>query len=659
MMLHAALLTLLLQAAPAAKATVGGVVVNASTGEPIANVRVSLARTDMSIGPYGQMLGGDASKSGMTISGETLAAMRARMEEQSQSAGGDGPAAAQAAMYKAIPVAEIFEIIVTPSSGVAVVPSSSPPVMTDGAGRFTFNDVMPGNYTLFFSGARFANEQYGQRSAAGSGVSFALAPNQAKTDIVMRLSPVGAISGRIHEQSGDPAVGVPVQIVRFSFDETGKKQLQSIAQTLTDDHGDYRMFYLTPGRYYLAAGHQEGQTQSGNSGPGSGYLLGGGGYLSRNVSQRSYALTYYPGVLDDSRAGVIEVQPGADLQGVDLLVVPQQSYRVRGRVVDSTAQPPQHVDVVMRVQSDDLALTGSRRELATYNPRNGTFEIQNVSSGTYTIIALDSGPPTAEPDFSRLSADERTAYFESSTNAVRARPRAVATVRVANRDVDGVVLTLGTSGSIGGRFRVESDNPVGTALLSTLRIQLRGQGTGGKVSNRTTEPEYIVVSAAAGSFRIDNVLPGEYRLVVQGLPPGFFVKDAHFGDADALNGSMIISNSETRVLDIVLSSNVGTLSGDVRDASGRLTPGIPVVLIPLGKHDRPELFRPAMSDIDGRFTIPSIAPGEYTLTAWESLDPYAYFDPEVIAKAETSANPIHIAESSNQAVSVVVIPAGQ
>ncbi len=657
MMFHAALLALLLQVSPVAKATVGGVVLNASTGEPIANVRVSLARTDMPIGPFGQMLAAMSAET--TISKDALATMRRQAEAQSQDGNNDSRVAAQAEMFKAVPVSDIFEVILSPSSGVAVVPSTSPPVMTDSAGRFVFIDVVPASYRLVFSGSGFAKAQYGQRSAAGSGVAFNLAPNQTKTDIVMRLSPMGAISGRIRDLSGDPAVGVPVEIVRFTFDETGRKQLQSVARALTDDHGDYRMFYLTAGRYYLTAGHPEGLGQSDNTGRGLGDPLRESAYFSPNASRRIYALTYYPGVLDASRAGVIDVPPGTDLQGADMVVEPQQSYRVRGRVLDSTAQPPQRVEITMGVQSDDLALTASSRfgRSVNYNPADGTFEIQKVSNGTYTISAFDLGPPVARPDFSQLSAEERARYFESSMGVERTNPRAVETVKVTNRDVEGLVLTLEKSGSISGRFRVESANRPEAAQFGTMRLQLKGPGTGGRVFSPGIEPEFVVVSAAAGSFRIDNVLPGEYRLVVQGLPSGFYIKDARFGDADVLNGSMVVSKSDTRALDIVLSSNVATLSGEVRDASGNLAAGIPVVLIPVGKHDRAELFRPANSDIDGRFTITSIALGEYTLTAWESLDPYAYFDPEFIAKAESIAKPIPVGETTNSTVNITAIPA--
>src|SRR4030095_5443234 len=99
MMFHAALLTLVLQVAPDAKATVGGVVLNASTGEPIANVRVSLARTDMPIGPFGQMLAAMSTET--TISREALAMMRQQAEAQSLDGVTDSRVTAQTEMFKA------------------------------------------------------------------------------------------------------------------------------------------------------------------------------------------------------------------------------------------------------------------------------------------------------------------------------------------------------------------------------------------------------------------------------------------------------------------------------------------------------------------------------------------------------------------------------
>ncbi len=79
MTLYAALIAMLLQTTPAArpapaKATVAGVVLNAN-GEPLPNIRVTLGRTDVSLGPFARMLAGERPPVETTIPAEALAAM--------------------------------------------------------------------------------------------------------------------------------------------------------------------------------------------------------------------------------------------------------------------------------------------------------------------------------------------------------------------------------------------------------------------------------------------------------------------------------------------------------------------------------------------------------------------------------------------------------
>src|SRR5262245_1445800 len=85
---------------------------------------------------------------------------------------------------------------------------------------------------------------------------------------------------------------------------------------------------------------------------------------------------------------------------------------------------------------------------------------------------------------------------------------------------------------------------------------------------------------------------------------------------------------------------------------GQPLPGAQVVLIPSRNRYRTELFRPVAADSTGRFVIASIAPGEYTLAAWDAIEPYAFFDPALMVQAERQGKGIRVTESSNQTVNV-------
>jgi 5-hydroxyisourate hydrolase-like protein (transthyretin family) len=644
--LKTALFVLALQAIPPAvppqqqapKAIVSGVVVNGN-GEPVPNIKVTLGKLGVNLGPFTQFVLGERPQRETTLTSETFLAMASQIE--AEVAGGGLPPEELRMMqaFKAIPVDDIHEITVSPSGSMSVVYKSASPVQTDERGRFSFS-VDPGSYRLSFSGAGYAKQDYGQRTGSVSGVPLTLTPGQTKTDIVMRMLPVGAVTGSIRDNAGQPAAGVPVQLFRFVYDETGKRTAQRVTNTRTNDLGEYRMYYLTPGRYYVSAG---GSANS--NGPEGVIFLSGGGVIvgQQNRIAQNYALSYYPGVSRESDAAAVEVPPGSDLRGIDFFVSPQLTYKVRGRVVDSqTGQPPPRVSISMVLQNLDLNGIISTGGNSNYKSADGSFEMQNVGAGAYVLSASIPRPPQNAPiNFDNMSPAERNEYFRAQQAEDLLRPKASLPLTVVNSDIDGVVLSLGLNGTISGRIRSEGN---ATPSLDFVRVQFKNSVP---TSILESGPNSRPVTAD-GTFRVENVRPGEYRVVISGLPPGFYLKEARLGETDVLNTPLRYGGGDASGLELVLSPNVGALDG-VTEA------GAQVVLIPTRSRERTELFRPVTADTAGHFTIPDITPGDYTLAAWESIEPFSFFDPNLIREAETQGKNVRVEESSNQRVNVSVI----
>jgi hypothetical protein len=418
-MITTALLALLLQAAPPAttppqqpapKATISGVVVNGN-GEPVANMKVTMGKLGVNLGPFTAFLVGDRPTRETTLNAETFTAIASEIE--AEIAGGGMPPEELRAMqaFKSVPVDDIHEITVTPTGGMSVVYKSAPPVTTDASGRFTLS-VDPGTYRVSFSGVGYAKLDYGQRTSSGGGVPLTLAPGQSKTDIVMRMLPVGAVAGRIRDTLGLPVAGVPVQLFRFVYDDSGRRTSQRVTATRTNDLGEYRMYYLTPGRYYVSAGNPP----SSNPNQLDYILLGGNTVSQQNRISQPYAQTFYPGVPRESEAAPIEVPPGSELRGVDLFVAAQQTYKVRGRVVDArTGQPPQTVSLSMAPQTGDINgyIYGGNPGNTNYKPADGSFELQNVAAGLYVLSASVPRPAQGPINFDNMSSAERNEYFRA------------------------------------------------------------------------------------------------------------------------------------------------------------------------------------------------------------------------------------------------------
>jgi hypothetical protein len=207
--------------------------------------------------------------------------------------------------------------------------NTTPVATTDSAGAFKFERLAAGSYRLLISANGYVRQEYGQRTFPGHGTQVTVTSGQSIRDLVVRMTPSGAVTGRIRDRNGRPLNAVPVRLMRYLYDETGLKTLRPYGTAQTDDRGEYRIYFVTPGRYYLHAGSAQG--------PG-GY---GGPSRGPNEAALSYTAAYFPGVTDVTAASVINVQPGRVWSGIDMTLARQTLYRVSGRVIDSaTGQPP-------------------------------------------------------------------------------------------------------------------------------------------------------------------------------------------------------------------------------------------------------------------------------------------------------------------------------
>jgi hypothetical protein len=83
--------------------------------------------------------------------------------------------------------------------------------------------------------------------------------------------------------------------------------------------------------------------------------------------------------------------------------------------------------------------------------------------------------------------------------------------------------------------------------------------------------------------------------------------------------------------------------------------GIQAVLVPERNRDRVELFKAISTDTSGRFTLRGIPSGDYKVFAWDGLEPWGFFDPEVLKRSELKGTAVRIEEGSKLQVEVRAI----
>ncbi|HLQ76028.1 MAG TPA: hypothetical protein VK210_01665, partial [Terriglobia bacterium] len=265
----------------------------------------------------------------------------------------------------------------------------------------------------------------------------------------------------------------------------------------------------------------------------------------------------------------------------------------------------------------------------SFDRTTGAFEVSNVPAGSYALDAamLAANPSTTLSSFTRVRID------------------------VAS-DVDNLEVPIRSGMTVSGRIDGEglasaSDMPgyenLRVNLVSTLLPQSR-VGSSLKI-------------AANGTFTIENVSSGEYRVRVTGLPPNTYVKSALIGVKDILQEPLVIGTVPPPAMTILISRNAAQVAGTIVDASLNPVPGTQAVLVPDQSRDHHDLYKTVACDGAGHFTIQGITPADYKLFAWEDLEPYSYFDPAVLQQFESLGKRIHLVESSRETVTLSVIPA--
>jgi hypothetical protein len=457
-------------------------------------------------------------------------------------------------------------------------------------------------------------------------------------DISFRLVATAAVSGRVRTSSGEPGAAMNIQLMRAAYNVQGQRTFQAVSSGRTDDRGDYRLFWVTPGRYYVSVGGNSSTIISASDGSSVLFLSTG----LADASSTNVAAVYYPGTTDPLRATTIEVGPGGELPGIDIILPEQQVYRVRGRVVDtSTGLPPRTASISLIPR--DSAFSGLSSNIPpNYNGTTGTFDMRNVPPGAYWLRA-QATESTATAVITP-NAVGRT-VSEALSMATNARTAAQRPLDVA-ADMEGVVLELGPGISIPGSLRVE-----GAALPATPspRVTLRPTNPNGLSSP-------LLPLNADGTFTLTNIMPGEYRATVLGMPVDYYVKEARIEQTDVLNDPWVITGPVRGSLNVVVSSATGQIEGTVTDSRLQGVSALVTVLIPDQHRDRSDLFRTAVTDQSGKFTMRGVAPGAYKIFAWEALEPNAYFDPQILRQYEEQGKAIRMVEGGKITAEVKMIP---
>jgi Carboxypeptidase regulatory-like domain len=586
------------------------------------------------------------------------------------------------------------KVTLTPSQSSA----AGQAMIVDGDGKFAFRNLPAGQYRLSAAKDGYVSAEYGQRGPNGSGTPITLTAQQHATDIRIGMTSTGAIGGRIVNRYGEPVGNANVQALRYTYQD-GKRVLNTVQTARTNDRGEYRLFWMTPGQYIVSAQPTEPisvdsggmiffQGPRGGGGPGgllgpNGPQLGVGGVTRITIdggpgafsgpagpggapppppppppvpvdSPETYLTVYFPGTTDVGSATPIDLRAGGNIDGVNLTVVDVKPVRIRGQVL-SGGRPAAGAQVSFYPRSNPNGNLTVRGATAS---DTGAFEFRNVAPGSYEIAAtVNAAGPGVVLLGTPLGAAARVATGEVVGGRGGRNPgQPVMGVRVPvdvnSADIDGLSLVLENGYNIAGRVTIEgiTSNDALSALTG-MRIQLQSDPLIPPLAIAPSFPD------ADGTFSITGVTAGTYRLSVSGLPRNMYVKTARFAGDDVYNSGLRIEGDPRGQLEIVLGATPGSLDAVTLDEKQMPESGVTVALVPdPSQSKRIDMYRNATSDASGKIHWDGIIPGDYRIYAWEDIESGAWADPEFMHNFDGRGTSVHIDERGRATVNVKVIP---
>ena len=448
---------------------------------------------------------------------------------------------------------------------------------TDAQGRYEFADLPSGRYTLKASKTAYVTLEYGQRRAFEAGKPIELGDGVTLEKIDFSLPRGCVISGTVVDDLGEPVALARVAALRSSFEEGKRKLVATGLDVQTNDLGQYRLFGLQPGTYFVGTRPTPGPSLDGYP----------------------FAPSYYPGTLNPAEAQRVVARLGQERGGIDFVQPQGRLARLSGVVIDSAGRPLTAASVSIVSPSTGYGLG------APVKP-DGSFAVQNIAPGDYVLIAMLRGQ--------RVGDIEQTGL----------------PMTVTGDDIAGLVLQMTHGCRLQGR--VVTDNGTAPAFRSAgARVDPLPVASDVPISIRNIGTQGIVKDD--WSFEMDGI-GGTMLFRISQLPASYMLKSVLLDGRDITDQPIDIKGTDDVTgLQVVITSHVTEVSGAALDAKGQPALDYTVVVFAddAVRWKYPSRFlATARPDQQGRFKIANLPPGRYLAVAVEYLDEDQWGDPDYL-----------------------------
>jgi hypothetical protein len=424
-------------------------------------------------------------------------------------------------------------------------------VTTDDQGRFTFSALPEGRYNLSASKVGHISGTYGQRQPGRPGTPIQLADGQ-KLQVQLQITRGGVITGTVLDENAEAIPGTPVRALRYVM-QSGVRTLQSAGNAQTDDRGVYRIYGLQAGEYVVFATPRN----TGRSGE-----IAARQSEMQALMQRSEALSR----LENSQG-----QPPAQAQAQQI------SERISQlRTLLATADGDEPASGYAPVYYPGTTSPANAATVAVGpGEEKGSIDFQYQVVPIARIEGIVTSQSTPVPGNVQVTL-VNTGFAVPGVAPGGARADAQGSFQIAN--VPPGQYTLIARATVGGPNGREAGPGGGRNPMPGGRGELAGRGRAGGPGSDATRL-WATADVTVDGRNVQNVLLN--------LQPGVSVSGRI-----AFDGTSVPQPTDLTRLRVTLApAGASGMTGEVAQAAaGRV-------------------------DADGKFTIPSVVPGRYRLTA--------------------------------------------
>ncbi|HWX53303.1 MAG TPA: carboxypeptidase-like regulatory domain-containing protein [Verrucomicrobiae bacterium] len=422
--------------------------------------------------------------------------------------------------------------------------------VSNASGQFSIAGMTPGNYHMFAE-----RRGYGDMldvEANGAGAALQLKSGENVKNIVVRLVPDAVISGRVVDAKGAPMEHIDVTAV-------GGVQPY---HAQTDDRGEFRLGGVRAGRYFVRA-----LTFPPPLPPE---------VRSDGTSEINYGPTYYPNSPDAKSAALVQPRAGQETSGIEIKLVPSPVLSVSGTASGFSLKENAQFTVELR---------GAHMRTEARVGADQKFIFWRVPRGHYQLFAQ---------------------YIDfSARKAMRGAP---VEIDLIDSSITGIHLDVSASFELSGHIRIE-----GGAAWSeeTAAYDMDIQPLGLRINIETPS---VTLNRQDGSFKIETLYPGRYRLVMGDLRKGFYIKSVQLEGKEFPNSILDFHGPASGPLTVELGKDGAEIFGAVQDAKGPVA-GMQVALFFDNAYS--DLASTTVSGAEGRYAFYGLAPGKYRILAYD------------------------------------------